>query len=351
MWKSVGFTVCKAWNAMRGADLPHARLGTSKAGVAVIMVLLILSMPACGITGTNGSAAGLCGAGEIGTPPNCFTAPPAPAAPGKAWHIAFSEEFNGNDYDHSKLTPCFDFNYANACTDTFNKGKETYRPEQVRVSNGTAKLVAEPLVPPLPDDACYEGLCTYKAGLLSTARPNADRGGQYLFPFTYGYVETRIKYPAVPGFFTAFWMLPTNPTYEYRSEIDIAEILGGHPDSVFMTYHYDNRTQDYKVNNFPEEGPPDNGACPRRDYSQDWTRFGIDWQPDHIAWYINGVKCGEFTDPAQIENGPMQLILHMMIDNNWERSWAEINIPRSVLADQTLVNQLEVDYIRVYQQQ
>ena len=228
---------------MRGAELPDALRRAAKAGVAVVTVLLILSVPACGITGPNGSAAELCGEGEIGAPPNCEASPPAPAAPGKSWHVAFSEEFNGNDYDRSKLTPCFDFNYGDACTDTFNKGKETYRPEQVRVSDGTAKLVAEPLVPPMPEDACYEDLCTYKAGLLSTARPNADRGGQYLFPFTYGYVETRIKYPAVPGFFTAFWMVPTNPTYEYRTEIDIAEILGGEPDIVYMTYHYDNREQ------------------------------------------------------------------------------------------------------------
>jgi beta-glucanase (GH16 family) len=334
---------------LRVADLPDALLGAAKAGVAVVTVLVTLSMPACGVTGTNGSAAELCVEGEIGAPPNCFTAPPAPAAPGKSWHVAFSEEFNGNDYDHNKLTPCFDWNYANGCTDTFNKGKETYRPEQVRVSNGTAKLVAEPLVPPMAEDACYEELCTYKAGLLSTARPNADRGGQYLFPFTYGYVESRIKYPAVPGFFTAFWMVPANPTYEYRNEIDIAEILGGEPDTVYMTYHYDNRDHKFTVNDQKSavEGSsdkPDNGACPVRNYSRDWTRFGVDWQPDHIAWYINGVKCGEFTDAAQIETGPMQLILHMMIDNNWERD------ARSVLTDQTIVEQLEVDYIRVYQQ-
>jgi hypothetical protein len=327
---------------MRGADLSKA-FRASKAGTAVLMVMLILSMPACSITGSSGSTANLCRVDEIGTPPNCFVAPPAPAAPGKTWHVAFSEGFNGNDYDRSKLTPCFDWNYANACTDTFNKGKETYRPEQVRVSNGTAKLVAEPLVPPMPEDACYEDLCTYKAGLLSTARPNADRGGQYLFPFTYGYVEARIKYPPVPGFLTAFWMLPTDPTYEYRSEIDIAEILGGDPSIVYMTYHYDDRQQKYEVNSAADKN--DNGRCPVRDYSHDWTRFGVDWQPDHIAWYINGVKCGEFRDAAQIENGPMQLILHMMVDSNWER---EAN---SLLTDQPLVEQLEVDYIRVYQQQ
>ena len=41
----------------------------------------------------------------------------------------------------------------------------------------------------------------------------------------------------------------------------------------------------------------------------------------------------------------MQLILHMMVDNQWERDWG------SVLSSQTLVRPLEVDYIRIYQQQ
>jgi len=34
----------------------------------------------------------------------------------------------------------------------------------------------------------------------------------------------------------------------------------------------------------------------------------------------------------------------MMVDNQWERDWG------SVLSSQTLARQLEVDYIRVYQQ-
>ena len=88
-----------------------------------------------------------------------------------------------------------------------------------------------------------------------------------------------------------------------------------------------------------------NGACAVKDYSTDFVRLGIDWEPTSIAWYVNGVKCGQFNgDSTTIESGPMQLILHMMVDNQWERDWA------SVLSAQTLVRQLEVDYIRIYQQ-
>jgi len=284
---------------------------------------------------------GTCRSDEIGAPPNCFPAPPAPVIGGKQWRVTYSEEFSGTTLDLTKLTPCFDWNFG-ACTASFNTGKERYLPSQVQVSNGTAKLVAEPLVPAYASTACYQGQCTYKAGLVSTARPRADNGSAYLFPFTYGYIESRMKFPGTPGFFTAFWMLPTNPSFSYNTEIDIVEILGGHPDTIFMTYHYNGRSTSFTPNN----GLHNNGACQVKDYSTDFVRFGLDWEPTYVAWYIDGVKCGQFNGNAStIESGPMQLILHMMIDNQWERDWG------SVLTSQRLVRQLEVDYIRIYQQQ
>jgi hypothetical protein len=280
-----------------------------------------------------------CAANEIGTPPNCYPKPPAPLANGKSWKLSYNEDFNGTTLNTSKLTPCFDWNYG-GCTSSFNQGKETYQPGQVRISGGTAKLVAEPLSPPESSTACYNNSCTYKAGLVSTARPQADNGSPYLFPFTYGYVESRMKFPGVAGFFTAFWMLPTDPSYNYDHEIDIVEILGGYPDTIFMTNHYNNRSDSYT----PNSGLHNNGACPVKNYSTNWVTFGMDWTASHVAWYIDGVKCGEYAG-ADIPSSPMQIILHMMVDNNWERSWG------SVLANQSLSAQLEVDYLRIYQQQ
>jgi len=281
-----------------------------------------------------------CPSGQIGTYPDCYPLPPAPSASGKQWALVYAEEFNGAALDTTKLTPCFDWNYGD-CTASFNTGKERYLPAQVRLSNGTAKLVAEPLSPAYANSGCYQGQCTYKAGLVSTARPRADNGSSYLFPFTYGYVESRMKFPATPGFFTAFWMLPANPSFSYNTEIDIVEILGGYPDTPFMNYHYNGRGTSYT----PNTGLHNNGACAVKDYSTDFVRFGLDWQPTYIAWYIDGVKCGQFNgNTTTIESGPMQLILHMMVDNSWERDWS------SVLSSQTLVRQLEVDYIRIYQQ-
>ena len=135
-------------------------------------------------------------------------------------------------------------------------------------------------------------------------------------------------------------MLPADPSYNYRNELDILELLGDDPSTMFMTYHYNNRDQSFPVNT----GKHNNGACPVKDYSKEFVDMAVDWEPDHIAWYIDGVKCAQFTDAAHIENGPMQIILHMMVDNDWQRQW---NVG---LTNPTLSRQLEVDYLRVYQQ-
>ncbi len=263
-----------------------------------------------------------------------------PAAAGRTWQLAFSEEFAGTSYDPVKLTPCFDWNYG-GCTASFNQGREQYAPSQIRVSGGVARLVAEPVSPAIPSNACQNGACTYRSGLLSTARPRADNGSGYLYKFTYGYVEARLKLIGTQGFFTAFWMLPADPTYVYRTEIDILEHLGHDPVTMFMTYHYNDRSSSYAVNS----GVGNNGACPALDYTTDFHRFGVDWQPTHVAWYIDGVRCAQFDgDASTIENGPMQIILDVMVDNTWQRSW------NKGLLDPTLVRQLEVDYIRVFQQ-
>jgi len=285
---------------------------------------------------------GSCPSGQTGSPPNCVNVP-APVAAGKTWQLTFFEEFNGASYDPNKLTPCFDWNYG-ACSGTFNKGRDWYNPSQIVVNSGSAKLIATPGRDPncSPGGNPGPNPCTYKSGLLSTARKRAtDPATAYLYSFTYGYVEGRLKRPpATPGFFTAFWMLPANPSYNYRSEIDIIETLGYDPTTMYMTYHgIPDRTAGHNVNN----GSGNNGTCPVLDYSKDFHRFGVDWQPTHIAWYIDGIKCGETKNTASIETGPMQIILNLFIDHSWEKDWGYSVNP-------TLTRQLEVDYLRVYQQ-
>lgn len=264
--------------------------------------------------------------------------PPVTPAASMHWSLAFAEEFQGTDYDHAKLSPCFDWNYGD-CTSSFNQGLEHYLPSQVVVSDGTAKLIAAPLSPVRDDKGCYDNSCIYKSGLLSTCRPSADNDSAYLFAFTYGYVEARMKIPGTQGFFTAFWLLPADTLYTYSYEIDIIEVLGNDPTTIYMTYHYNNRSNHYT----PNSAVGSNGACAVLDYSQDFHIYAVDWASDHVAFYLDGTKCGEYTG-SDICTLPMQIILNHMVSVQWQRDW---NVP---LLDTNLTEQIEVDYLRVWQQ-
>lgn len=291
-----------------------------------------------GASGNGGSGGGASGSGGSAGA-SSVTQPPAPAAAGKHWALTFDEEFNGSDYDHTKLSPCFDWNTGN-CTSSFNNGYEHYEPGQIQVSGGLGHLIAQPLNPPYSDHACYQGSCIYKSALLSTCRPNAS-ASNYLYTFTYGYVEASLKVPGTQGFFTAFWMLPANPSYTYATEIDILEELANDPTKMWMHYHYANRSQSYS----PNDTGGKNGACADLDYSKGLHRFGVDWEPSHVAFYIDGTRCGQFTDASQIGSSPMQIILNLMVSVDWQRS---AGVP---LLDTSLTDELDVDYIRVFQQQ
>ncbi len=265
--------------------------------------------------------------------------PPVSPPTGKEWTLTYGAEFSGTSLDTTMLTACFDWN-AGDCTSSFNRGTEHYHPSQVRLHDGVASLVAEPLIPPRPDGACFNGVCTYKSGLISTARPNP--AGNYLYSFTYGYVEARLMLPTTRGMFTAFWMLPTSKDFQYDYEIDILENLAGLPDVIYQSYAYDKRNTIYRVN---DASRGTNGQCANRDYSMDFHTYGVDWQPDHIAFYIDGRECGRFTatGAGQIASKPMQIILDLMVDTTWQR---DVQLTSQ---NQTAIDRLDVDYLRVWQ--
>ncbi len=257
---------------------------------------------------------------------------------GKKWQNTFDASFTDNELDKKLMTPCFDWNYG-GCTKTFNNGREYYDPKQVTFSAGVAQLNAQP-ADKAKAGCGSQGSCTYKSGLLATSRPSALGTADYLYKFTYGYAEARMKLPAEQGIFSAFWMLPATPTFKYMSEIDVLETLGGiNKQTVYQTYHFDKHTKSWNTNKSNR-----NGLCPMIDYTTAYHRYGVDWQPDHITYYIDGKACGSYTDVSQITSEPMQLILNVMVDNDWQRS-----VKGGVPAGTQPTGTLNVDYVRVWQ--
>jgi beta-glucanase (GH16 family) len=290
---------------------------------------------------TGGSAAPISASGASGTavkfaPANTGgIAPPniAPAA-GKTWSLNFSEEFSGTSVDLNKWTTCFSWAWDYAgCTASFNEGREYYQSSQVQYSNGIGKLVAQPQSPSVWGK-------DYKSGLLSTTnKPNSLTGGVQgpsLYKFKYGYVEARLKLPPQKGFFTAFWMLPVSTAasgYQYPYEIDILENLGGGDTPLYQTIHYNGRSQNWSP--FPS------GDCsPTVNPFTDFHTYGVDWQAGYLDFYIDGKKCGRFTQ--EVWSSEMEIILNLMVDVTWQKFWAP-------LYGATGTGVLEADYVRVWQ--
>jgi beta-glucanase (GH16 family) len=159
-------------------------------------------------------------------------------------------------------------------------------------------------------------------------------------------VEARIKIVNVSGFFGAFWMLPCKTNFVAEWEIDILEVLGHDHNNMFQTYHYReglpynlSRNDSWSANWWEHN---------QVDYSTDYHTYGVDWQPDRLAFYIDGVNVGTFPDPGtdntNIPRTEGFILIQQMVENTWIRDTGHL------LPDPTSsVDTFHVDYVRVWQ--
>lgn len=230
--------------------------------------------------------------------------------------LLFNESFGGNRLDRDRWSPCYHWS-TSGCTNLSNDELEWYVPEQVKVADGVLSLEAR--------RRSVTGLdkqFDYVSGLISGLSP--DRA---LFSFKYGYVETRARVPAGRGLWSALWMLPT--TRESEPEVDIFETVGEKPDIVAMHTHWLEDGKD-KQHGFRWRGP---------DLSLGWHTFGLEWKPDSLTWYVDGVARWRVTDPKQIPQEDMYLIANLAVGGRFTKS-PDAGTP--------FPSSLKMDYIKVW---
>ena len=178
-----------------------------------------------------------------------------------------------------------------------------YSPDSLKVDNGFLRITA--------DRKSVAGK-EYTSGVINSSRH---------FTFTYGYLEMRGRIPSGRGLWPAFWLYVDKD--DGTGEIDVFEFLGHEPNIVHMAYHFPELQQ------FWFNGP---------DYSQDYHTYAIDWQPDHIAWYVDGVERARATNA--IPNEPMYIILNLAVGGPW---------PGNPDEHTKFPAHYDIDYIRLYQ--
>jgi beta-glucanase (GH16 family) len=242
------------------------------------------------------------GSGDAGLPP--ASGCPRPPAIDDGWQLVFADEFDGTVLDDAKWRTDV---WSGAQCSCQQGALSCYIPESVMVSNG----------------ACH----------LQTNQQAAPQGHEYIgaiintdtkYFFTYGYVDVRVKLPKGQGMWPAVWLY--NPAYT-ANEIDIVEFLGGHPTTVYQTFH-------------PLGGGQTQFTAQAADWSLDYHHFAVRWLPGEIVFYIDDVEQGRVTEEVTAER------MYLMINNDvgGPSSWG------GAVDDSTqFPNFVDVDCVHIYQ--
>ena len=145
--------------------------------------------------------------------------------------------------------------------------------------------------------------------------------------FKYGYFEASIQIPGGEEYPPAFWLRTVEP--DSITEIDILESVGDDNFRPYQTVHTDSAS--YKVGR----------TVQFFDMSKGFHTYAVDWQPDFITTYVDGVQTGRIVTPEALQGVPMYLIANTALGTAWagqpdaSTAWPQ---------------QLKIDhYIRVWQ--
>lgn len=250
--------------------------------------LIVVASLACGLASQPSRAA---------TPASAPAS--APSLPG--WVLTFDDEFNGDTIDAAKWNP-------EDWASTRNHELQYYAPDEVSVSHGCLRLNSQP--------RDYKGR-HYTSGAANTKGK---------FSQLYGRFEMRAKLPATKGIWPAFWMLPAGGGWP--PEIDIMELIGHKPNTVYMTNHW-GTAKDHKQNGSPFVGP---------DFSADFHTFAVEWEKGEIRWYVDGEQRFKSTQGAP--DKPFYLLVNTAVGGDW---------PGKPDTTTVFPQVYEIDYIRAYQ--
>ena len=228
------------------------------------------------------------------------TTPTAPAP----WQVVFMDDFSDGKIDTAK------WNIGDRNTVNYDGGENTYDVSNAFNENNALFIRA------VPGSVNKDGTRKYVSSRVTTKGK---------FSFQYGKIEVRARLPGTKGVWPAIWLLPTDGSWP--PEIDIMELVGDEPRTVYMTQHYGTRAN-RKQKQGTYKGP---------DFTQDFHTFSVEWDANSIRWLVDGEEQHKST--TDVPTKPMYLIINTSIGGEW---------PGNPDASSVFPNYLIVDYVKVY---
>ncbi|KAF0813852.1 Glucan endo-1,3-beta-glucosidase A1 [Andreprevotia sp. IGB-42] len=257
--------------------------------------------------------------------PKPTQAPTPTPIPG--WKLVWSDEFDSGSIDTGKWE--FEVNGAGGGNNELqyytNSSKNAF------VQNGALSIKALKEQFSGPD-----GTRGYTSARLHTKAS-----------WTYGRMEAKIKLPYGQGIWPAFWMMPQDSAYggwAASGEIDILEAIntkaaGGN--TVYGSIHFGA--------SWPNNQYTTVGYTPPTSIADNYHVYAVEWEAGQIRWYVDNVLYSTQTQwystggayPAPF-NKPFYVILNLAVGGNW---------PGSPDSNTSFPQQMDVEYVRVYQKQ
>lgn len=241
---------------------------------------------------------------------------------GQSYVLTFKDDFNGSTTSYwtghgkggvwsTSYSPHLDdsrTNSANGELQYYLDPSMVGLPDPFTVENGTLTIHASQLN---SDQQLLADGLAYGSGMLST---------EMSFSTDSGYVEMSADIPDQTGFWSAFWMMPTDG--DWSSEIDIFEYLGATNDTVHT--------------NLWDDGVPDAMQVEGTGAGDGFHTYGLYWDETIIRWTLDGETIRESANTVQED---MFLIINLSVGG-----WASEPDDSTDFSDG-----LSIDYVRVYE--
>lgn len=247
----------------------------------------------------------------------------------EGYELVWSDEFEGTGIDTSKWS----YDLGDGCDlgqDLCGWGNNelqyyTSRPENSFIDDG--KLV----IKAVREFPAYLGQYTYTSARLVT-KGKGD--------WTYGRMDIRAKLPTGQGLWPAIWMLHTDTTYgrwPKSGEIDIMENIGNESSRVFGTIHYG-----HDFWRFTSQDT----ILPTGSFATDFHTFSAIWTDNCIQFLVDNKPYGYPVTRSTVlpTTWPFDHNFHMLLNVA-----VGGNLPGNPDGSTRFPQQMEVDYVRVYQ--
>lgn len=240
-----------------------------------------------------------------------------PPRDNNVWSLTFSDEFNGTTLNTKKWNTCYWWG-TTGCNNGGSGDLNWYQPDDVIVKNGKLNLRAQ--------QRKIKGY-DYTSGMIASH----DK-----YAFQYGYAEIRAKLPKGRGLWPTFWLGSQRKVWP--PEIDIMEHLGHQSTQVHLSLHHSTPTKNHVASSKgvvvkDEEGKP-------IDLSESYNTYGLQWEPQHLIWYINGKEYRRYTTSENVPAEPMYLMATLALGAAWTNTPPDSTTP--------FPSTFEIDYIKVW---